>query len=370
MKSYIFNTIALIIILSATSCGNRDGENETQTDLKMEGDVVTVREGSPVSSKIKTEIISLRDYTTSCTTTGTVRPLSGNLAEVSAPFDGKIVKSFVKLGQRVSAGSPLFEVSSSDYFEAVRSFSQAQQIKSLSEKNYLRKKDLKENGACSEKEFEEAESDFKNASKELERAKATLAIFNIKEENLSAGKPMTICSPVNGEIVRNNITVGQYRKADGEAAVIVAGLDKVWVVARVKEKNIGQINREERVSVFTESQPDRPVEGFVDYIGNIMDEETRSVEVYVVCNNADRCLKPGMFVTVVFEHKLSNVLVVPADAILQQEDKSYLYVTSGKNSYIKRAIGVYPGGNEKEVIVRSGLAAGDEIVTEGGIYLR
>ena len=358
------------ILFFIISCGhNKQADDATNSQITLSGDTVLVSANSSILSKLKLQTVSEQEYNSQCTTTGTVKPLSGHLAEVSTPFEGRIVKSRVKLGEKISSGTPLFEVTSSDYMEAVKAFLQAKQTKILNEKNYQRKKDLTENGIGSKKELEEAETDLKIAEKEYEKTKATLHIFNVKPDEIDIAKPLIVRSPISGEVVKNDIVVGQYQKSDDAPVITVADLDKVWVVARVKEKNIGQISHQDQVQIFTESMPDKPIRGFVDYIGNIMDEQTRSVEVYIECENHTKLLKSGMFVTTSFEHKTSQAIIIPASAVLQEEDKSFVYVQVGKNKFSKKQVAVSSNG-DKSLIVKTGLSSNDVIVADGGIYLR
>jgi cobalt-zinc-cadmium efflux system membrane fusion protein len=129
------------------------------------------------------------------------------------------------------------------------------------------------------------------------------------------------------------------------------------------------INQNDEAQVSTEAYPDRSIHGFVSYIGNMMDEQTRSVEVYVECENHDKILKPGMFATVNFTQKLNDAMVIPATAVLQEEDNCFLFVKTGERSFVKKQVTVTSAG-EKDMIVHSGIAPGDVIVTEGGVYLR
>jgi cobalt-zinc-cadmium efflux system membrane fusion protein len=298
-----------------------------------------------------------------------VKPLSGHLAEITAPFEGRIVKSFIKLGQNVTTGTPLFEVSSSEYLESVRMCLQARRERELAEKNYLRKKDLLESGISSLKEFDEAKLALDLADKECEKTTAILKIFNLNSEEADLTKPLIVRSPISGEIVRNDITVGQYIKSDSDPIVTVADLGKIWVVARVKEKDLGALSPKDQVEVFTEGLPDKAIKGVVNYIGNIMNEQTRSVEVYIEFENSEKILKSGMFVTVKFNHELTNAIVIPASSVLQDYNKSYLYVQVNQGTFVKREITVTSMA-DKKLIVLSGLETGNIIVSEGGIYLR
>ncbi len=350
--------------------GNR-GNNPDRVTLNIEyrGDTIYVPSGSPVSKKLELLTVKLQDYNAQFITTGVVKPLSGHLAHVTTPFDGRVAKAFVRLGEKVRAGTPLFEVNSTDYLETVRIHLQAHQQRDLAEKNYLRKKELMDSGISSRKDYDEAKLELDLAEKECEKTVAILKIYNLDPGEADMAKPLIVRSPIAGEIVQTDITVGQYIKSDADPIVTVADLDKIWVIARVKEKDLGTINLKDRAEVITESNPDKPIKGIVNYIGNIMDEQTRSVEVYLECENQERILKPGMFITTRFFHDLDNAIVIPSSTLLQDDERNYVFRRIGPDLYLKKSVIAETTG-EKKVIVRSGLSEGDIIVSEGAIYLR
>jgi len=344
-------------------------ESVESRNIVIKGDTVFVPSGSTIQTKLEIHTTNTYEYVLQFTTTGVVRPLSGHKAEVASPFVGRITKSFVKLGQHVAAGTPLFEVSSSDYLESVRMFLQASREKELTEKNYLRKKDLMDSGITSKREFDEARFEFELAEKEYEKAAAVLKIFNIDTGDADLARPLTVRSPIAGEVVKVDITAGQYVKSDSDPMVTIADLEKVMVIASVREKDLGSVNLQDQVEIFTESLPDKPTRGVVNYLGNIMNEENRSVEVFIECLNHSRDLKCGMFVTIKFYHNLSNAIIIPASAVLQDYNKSYLFVKAGPDVFVRREIAV-TSIPDKRMIVHSGLKTGDIIVSEGGIYLQ
>lgn len=103
-------------------------------------------------------------------------------------------------------------------------------------------------------------------------------------------------------------------------------------------------------------------------MNEIVDEDTRSVQILIECENKDRDMKPGMYVTVKFIDVPENVFFVPAKAILQMDDNSFVFIQAGKGRYIKRK--VQTGSTENgRIMVTSGLQAGDVIISEGGFYL-
>lgn len=359
------------IIVISISCnrGNNSSTNKQEGQITVSEDSRIIPDNSPLLQRIRLQTVTSGNYHSHYITTGTVKVITGSMAELSTPFEGRITKSFVRLGQKVSAGTPVFEIYSPDYFETVKSFVQAKQEKQLATTNYNRQKDLLEHGVGSKKEMEEAEAAWQIAGREYEKAEASLLIFNVKPEEISLGKPLVVRSPVSGEIVKNNITIGQYLKSDAEPQAVVANLAKVWVVAQVKEKNIGLVNSIDSVRVMTDAHPDHPINGIVSYIGSILDEQTRSVEVFVECKNDDKTLKPGMFANVAFTRQVPDAMVIPASAVLQEEDHTYVFVQTEKNKFVKRDVSVTTG-NEKELIVNTGLSANETIVAEGAVYLR
>jgi cobalt-zinc-cadmium efflux system membrane fusion protein len=333
------------------------------------GDTVFVPAGAAVNSKLALYTVEFREYNAELNTTGVVKPISGHLAELTSPFEGRVVKSFIKLGQKVNTGTPLFEVSSPDYLETVRMFFQSKREKEMTEKNYLRKMDLLEAGIISKREFDEAKLEFDLAKKELEKALAILKIHNLDSGEADMLQPLIIRSPIPGEIVRNDITVGQYIKADSDPIVTVADLNRIWVVARVREKDLSALTFQDQVEIFTESLPYNPVKGVVKYIGSIMNEQTRSVEVFIECENKNQVFKSGMFVSVRFYHEMENAIIIPASSVLQDYNNCVLFIKAGPDIYIKKRVEVTSIA-DKKLIVHSGLETGNIIVSEGAIYLR
>ncbi|HOW41185.1 MAG TPA: efflux RND transporter periplasmic adaptor subunit, partial [Bacteroidales bacterium] len=132
--------------------GKRAADTEAARVI-YSNDTVCVPEESPVRSRLNFFTVHPENIQVWFTTTGVVKPLSGHLAHVTTPFDGRVLKCFVKLGEKVSAGTPLFEVSSSDYLETVRTCVQARQEKELAEKNFQRKQELLESGVISKRDY-------------------------------------------------------------------------------------------------------------------------------------------------------------------------------------------------------------------------
>jgi len=136
------------------------------------------------------------------------------LAFVILPFPGRVVNSHVRLGQSVRAGTPLFEVASADFIEVQRDFFQAQSERDLAHRNLERTKQLHENGVASQRDLEEATNEFRIADEELRNATAAVKIFHSDPKNMRVGEPLVIRSPIAGEVIDNNVVLGQFFNED------------------------------------------------------------------------------------------------------------------------------------------------------------
>ena len=189
---------------------------------------------------------------------------------------------------------------------------------------------------------------------------------------MEPGQAMRIVAPISGEVVRCNITPGSFVKADGDALLTIADLGNVWVTAQVKERFIGSVVKGGKVEVFTEAEPDSPVWGTVLNVGNLVDEQTRSIQVTVACSNPDLKLKHGMYVSVHFLSETGNAIVVPSTAVFQGEKESYVYMAQSEtgNVFIRQRVTLGQANDDNtRVRVLAGLKPGDRIVSEGGLYL-
>lgn len=122
------------------------------------------------------------------------------------------------------------------------------------------------------------------------------------------------------------------------------------------------------VEIRLVAMPDRPFPGKIYHVSEMLDEETRSVEVLIECDNEARLMKPAMYGTVKLCDRSAEVIRIPDSAILQEEESAYVLVSLGSNSYRKQQVSTSVSEGGKTVIL-SGLTSGDTIVTTGAFYL-
>jgi cobalt-zinc-cadmium efflux system membrane fusion protein len=153
MKNLVKIPAMLCAVLFA-ACGNNKDTKEI-TDVIVTGDTIIVTNNSSILEQIKIQKAQLQDFSAEFKTVGTVRPVTGKLAEIAPPFAGRIVKSFVQLGKKVSTNLPIFELSSSEFYEVVKSYFAAQSANEVAQRNCNRQKELAANGVAAQKDLEQ-----------------------------------------------------------------------------------------------------------------------------------------------------------------------------------------------------------------------
>jgi hypothetical protein len=142
-----------------------------------------------------------------------------------------------------------------------------------------------------------------------------------------------------------------------------------WLMADVPEAELHNVPRGGRVTVRFTSFPDRDVAGRAEAVGDIIDPTTRTVKVRVGVPNDERRILPGMFARVTFGDPRHAVRVLPAAAIVTVEERTYVFVRTSPNEFVRREVSLQRAGADS-VIVLSGLADNDQIVTAGALLLK
>lgn len=316
-----------------------------------------------------TEAVSV-GFSKEVVTAGTVRPIPTEYASISSPFAGRVLRSNIRIGQQVVAGSPLFEISSPDFISAQKDYFQAYSAKELARKDLLRKQDLLVNGVGAQRELDEAQNTLAVTEKEYENASAALRVYQVSNvEQVSLGQPLVVCSPISGSIIKNDLVTGEYLKEDADPVVVVADLSRVWISAQVKEKDIRFIAEGDELEVEVAAFPDTRIKGTVYHIEESVDEETRSIQVLSECDNTARLLKLGMYTTVHFRSRPLHLIAVPETALLQGEKGIYVYVEVSDGCFVRRNVEVEASENGT-AIVRKGIQMGEKVLSEGGYYLK
>lgn len=374
MTKTIFNTSLMRILFIALiplllfGCNSKSSKKANDSPFSVHGDTISLNDLSLFNNKLKTQLINYEPYRLQMLTAGEVKAIPTQYAEIAPPFSGRVTRAYLRMGMKTTSQTPLFEISSPDFINAQKIFFQEKSQLEQADKTLKRQKDLMSNGVGTQKDLEEAQTAYDVEKKEYENAAIGIRIFKADPDRLSFGQPLIVRSPISGEVIDIKVVIGQYIKDDAASVATVADLSKVWIVGQVKEKDIRYVHELDDCTIEIAALPEKHIVGKVYHVEEIVDDNTRSIQVLVEANNADHTLKPGMYVTINFIETPVDAILIPAKALFQMNDANFVFVVTSEGKFIKRKV-ITMGTQGDRVVITSGLKSGEKIVSEGGFYL-
>ena len=174
---------------------------------------------------------------------------------------------------------------------------------------------------------------------------------------------VTVTAPITGVVDTRDVAVGQSIEPD-TTLFHLSDHRRMRVVGKVYEEDLGQVKVGQKVFVKLLAFPKELLIGVLSFVGPTLDAETRTVDVWILLDNAQGLLKPNLFARadIVVGENLS-ALAVPNTAILEANGEKFVFIHQGqKYARVEVAIGL---ADDQYSEILSGLVPGDEVVTQG-----
>lgn len=177
------------------------------------------------------------------------------------------------------------------------------------------------NGAVSEQERDEKNSEVAIAQARLDAARAQVELGKATVKGLEdqAGFK-TVVAPFDGVITQRRVDVGSLITAGSTASTTplfaIAQYDRVRVCVRVPQAAIPDVHIGMEASITAHEYPGRTFSGKVDRTAGSIDASSRTLKVEILAENPDLTLLPGMYVLVHFQISRSDPpYIVQASAV-------------------------------------------------------
>jgi membrane fusion protein, multidrug efflux system len=236
---------------------------------------------------------------------------------------------------------------------------------------------LDKSGASSQ--FYQAEANFRNAEKSLERMKslyaegavslqtldATQTAYDVAKANYVAARSVVeLVTPIGGVVTAVNANVGDL-VTPGAALATVAKIDRMKAIFNMNETDVTSLAIGQKVAISSDARPDLTLQGSIVQISHSADVRSRSFEVKAMfVNTVDRWFRPGMFAKVRLHIRSGDgVLSVPNTAIQTDGTTSRVFVVKDGRAY-RRTVDVGLTDGERTVVLK-GVSPTDSVATVG-----
>jgi cobalt-zinc-cadmium efflux system membrane fusion protein len=294
------------------------------------------------------------------------------LAHVLAPLSGQVVDLRVKVGDIVQKGQALCAINSREAAAAVGEHVESHKDLDLAETTAAMTEDLFSHQAASMIALQQAQSDVAKARSRVARNEQALRLIGLQTEadlDRFDGR-VPVLSPIHGVVIERRVTDGEFVQSDSMSMMALADLSTVWVMGDIFERDLHLVAVGDAATITTTAYPGEHFAGRVNHVSDVIDPMTRTAKIRVSVPNPGGRLKAEMFSSIALDVGASNaVLTVPATAVFTEGGRSWVYVETKSGHFVRRQVEVEQDeGRERRV--RSGLRAGDRVVTAGGLLLR
>ena len=341
-----------------------EGEHEEgeHSEGETEKDVVHLTPEQMEAAGIKVTKLSFSNIASAFTAPGELMLNDYRTVKITPRISAQIIERHALLGDNVAIGQPLVTLSSVEMAEAEGELMVAerewQRVKSLGRK------------VVSDKRYTEA-----RVSKD--QAKARVRAYGMTDEqiasllgtknDIAADGTFSLVATLAGRILHDDFIVGE-RVEPGRELMVIADESVMWVEARVRPDDAGQISPGTPADI---SIGDVLIPAKVSQIHHTLDETTRTLAVRLEVENIDDHLHPGMFVNARIQtNNKKQALSVPEAAVLRSPDGDWQVLVEQDEPGEFKAVEVELDYVSDGKAIISGIESGTPVVTQGAFFVQ
>jgi membrane fusion protein, multidrug efflux system len=293
---------------------------------------------------------------------GTVRAVRG--ADLAAQAAGVVDTLHIDSGAEIPAGTVLLTLKP---YDDPAKLAQLQAQAELAAITYKRDQEQLAAQAISQATVDADVSSLKSARAQVEAQRALI-------------DEKTVRAPFAGRLGIRQVDEGQYLAA-GTTVVTLQALDPIYIDFYVPQQALGTMQVGQAVGATIDTYPGTRFTGKLVSINSKVDNASRNIQARASFANADRRLVPGMYANVEIDNGSAITQVtLPQSAITYNPYGDTVYIvqrnggqggdqSNAKLAVLQRFVQVGDTRGD-QVAVKSGVVAGDEVVSAGQLKLR
>src|SRR6201997_751794 len=288
---------------------------------------------------------------------------------VTPQVGGRITERQFQDGADLTKGQLLFVIDPRPYQAQLDSakgaLAQAKAGLELAKVEFARSSALFASKVSSKEDYDTKKSTVDVDQAQVESAEAALETAQLNLEYCS------IHSPIQGRAGARLVDIGNVVQANTTGLLLIQRLDPIYADFTITERDLPDVqkqmvrgNLQAQVRLPSDGA-DRPRMGKVTFLDNAVQNGTGTVNLRATVPNSDRHFWPGQFVNVrLVLSTEKDAVLIPTEATQISQKGPFVYVVKPDQTAELRIVtlGQRQGGN---VVVTSGLAAGEDVVLTG-----
>jgi multidrug efflux system membrane fusion protein len=287
---------------------------------------------------------------------------------------GRITERHFQDGENLKKGQLLFVIDPRPYKaqldSAQANLAQAKAALELAKIQFARDEELVGTRAISKQDYDTKKSTVDVNGAQVEAAQAAIETAQVNLDYCY------IHSPIDGRAGARLVDVGNVVQANTTSLLSIQRLDPIYANFTITERDLPEVQREMsrdtlRAFVRLPGDPEngaRP--GKVEFLDNAVQNATGTVNLRATMSNPDHHFWPGQFVNVkLVLATQKGAVLIPSQATQISQKGPFVFVIKADDTAELRPVtlGQRQGS---DVVITSGLAAGERVVLSGHLLVR
>lgn len=368
-KLYILSLLTVSFFIS--SCAKKETAKNEVTETTKNTSNIELNDKQLSLSEIETGNTEVQELAHMVTGNGFMELPPENMATISLPISGRIVKVFVTIGDKVKKGQTLAEVEHPEFIQLQKEYLESKSNYTASKSEYERISDLANDNISSTKQLQESRNKYETAKANFEASKASLSLIQVSPETIDqkgVQSRFAIKSPIEGSVTSTSLNLGKS-VSPGESLFDIINKSHMHVNLQIFENDLPHIALGDRVEFNLISHPDQKFDAEIQYIGEKVDPDNRSVEVIAHILKPQEVFKEGMYVNGTIHTQKRTVATLPETAIINRDNQWFAFIKKG-NSF--EEVRVHKGAEMNglvEILNPQDFPNDNSVVTKGAYYI-
>lgn len=283
--------------------------------------------------------------------------------DVRSRVTGYLMAIKFKDGQLVKKGDILFEIDPRPFEYALERAIAEQE---LTQKQYERVLKLEKSSFVSAEAIDQRYKEMQTAAIQVNEAKLNLEFTHVT-------------SPISGKISRYFVSVGNLIQMDQTVLTRVVSLDPIHFYFEASQNDLLKYIRlgksaklpgleieTNKINIKLQDENDFVHLGTMDFIDNVVDEGTGTIQGRAIIPNPDNIIFPGFFgrARLVGSGEFQAILL-PDKAINTDQNKKFVYVVDDKNKVQRVYVELGSLRSSGFYIITAGLKGNEHVIING-----
>jgi membrane fusion protein, heavy metal efflux system len=349
IKIIKISSLALaIILLSLIGCKSKstDGKEKPAGDAccapKFTAIEADHNESEPViatlsAEQIKTVGIQLgtienKQLTATLKANGTLNVPNNNKANATSLYGGVIKSINVSTGSFVKKGQTIATIANPQFIQLQEEYLSAGSKITMAEQEMARQKELNEGNAGALKNLQTATAELNSLRTRRASLQQQIQLMGInpnKISNSNLKSLLVVSSPISGTVSSVFSKIGSYVDVSSPVAEIVDN-GSLHLDLNVFEKDLPMLRVGQIIHFTLTNNPTQEYDAKVYSIGTAFENESKTIPIHCTVQGNKTGLIDGMNITAIVSLNSATAPVVPNDAIVDADGKSFIFVVTDK----------------------------------------